>query len=148
MIHQSEAWGLSSSRLFRLLAVSSSSYYSWLKRKPSKREIANQELRELIAKVYWQHQGRYGYRRIYRELLESYDYKGSQDRVRRQMRLLGLKAIIKRRFKVTTDSHHNKAVAPNLLKQDFIMSRANQAWVGDITYIRVGQHRCDGFVFA
>ena len=141
MIHQSDIQGLASNRLFRLLSVSSSGYYAWLKRKPSKREIENEELRELIAKVYWQHQGRYGYRRIYRELLESYQYKGSQDRVRRQMRVLGLKAIIRRRFKVTTDSHHNKAVAPNLLKQDFVMNRANQAWVGDITYIRVGQHQ-------
>ncbi len=116
-------------------------YYFWLKLKPSKREIENLELRELIAKIYWQHQGRYGYRRSYRELRESYDYKGSQDRVRRQMRVLGLKAIIRRRFKVATDSHNNKAVAPNLLKQDFAMNRANQAWVGDITFIRISQYQ-------
>ncbi len=76
MIHQSDIEGLTSNQLFRLLSVSSSAYYAWLKRKPSKREIENKELRELIAKVYWQHQGRYGYRRIYRELLESNDYKG------------------------------------------------------------------------
>ena len=141
MIRQSNVCGLSSNRLFLLLSVSSSAYYVWLKRKPSKREIETQELRELIATVYWQHQGRYGYRRIYYELLESYDYKGSQDRIRRQMRALGLKAIIRRRFKVTTDSHHHKAIAPNRLKQDFTMSRSNQAWVGDITYIRVGDYQ-------
>ena len=64
MIHQSDVRGLSSNRLFRLLSVSSSAYYAWLKRKPSTQEIAKQELRELIAKVYWQHQGRYGDSRI------------------------------------------------------------------------------------
>ena len=140
-IHQRNDEGLPSSRLLCLLEVSKSSYYAWLKRKPSKRDVANNALREQIARVYWQHQGRYGYRRIYEELLESFDYKGSRERVRRQMRALGLKAIIKRRFKVTTDSHHKKPVAPNLLKQDFAMSKINQAWVGDITYIRVSNHQ-------
>jgi len=141
VIEQRNDKGLPASRLLCLLEVSKSSYYAWLKRKPSKRDVANNALREQIARVYWQHQGRYGYRRIYEELLESFDYKGSRERVRRQMRALGLKAIIKRRFKVTTDSHHKKPVAPNLLKQDFAMSKINQAWVGDITYIRVSNHQ-------
>ena len=141
VIQQNNDEGLPSSRLLCLLEVSKSSYYAWLKRKPSKRDIANNALREQIAKVYWQHQGRYGYRRIYEELLESFDYKGSRERIRRQMRVLGLKAIIKRRFKVTTDSHHKKVVAPNLLKQNFAMGKVNQAWVGDITYIRVSNHQ-------
>jgi len=124
-IEQRNDSGLPSSRLLYLLEVSKSGYYSWLKRKPSKRDIANQTLREQIAMVYWQHQ----------------DYKGSRERIRRHMKALGLKAIIKRRFKVTTDSHHKKAVAPNLLKQDFAMDKVNQAWVGDITYIRVSNHQ-------
>jgi len=140
-IHHSNVFSLPSNRLFRLLDVSSSGCYAWLKRKPSKYEVANQSLREKIARVYWQHQGRYGYRRIYRELLELDDYKGSRERVRKQIRVLGLKAIVKRRFKITTDSHHKKAVAPNLLKQKFAMDRINQAWVGDITYIRVDKRQ-------
>ena len=133
--------GLSSQRLFKLLDVSSSAYYGWLKRKPSRRELANQELRDTIARIYWAHQGRYGYRRIYHELLDDHGYVGSRERVRKQMRALGLKAIVKRRFKVTTDSRHNKPVALNLLKQKFTMPKENQAWVGDITYIRIGQHQ-------
>lgn len=46
---------ISHQRLFRLLAVSSSAYYAWLKRSPSQRDVANQVLRHQIAKVYWQH---------------------------------------------------------------------------------------------
>ena len=61
VIHQKNDEGLPSSRLLCLLEVSKSSYYAWLKRKPSKRDIANNALREQIARVYWQHQGRYGY---------------------------------------------------------------------------------------
>jgi len=52
---------------------------------------------------------------------------------------LSVKAIVKRRLKVTTDSHDKKAVAPKSLKQKFAMDRINQVWVGGITYIRVNK---------
>jgi putative transposase len=32
----------------------------------------------------------------------------------------------------TTDSHHHRAVAPNLLKQDFSANAPNVTWLGDI----------------
>ena len=57
------------------------------------------------------------------------------------MKRIGLKAIVKRRFKVTTDSKHTLPVYPNRLNQQFYRSKPNQAWVGDITYIRVGQNK-------
>ena len=37
-----------------------------------------------------------------------------------------------KRFKVTTDSDHNKLVYPNVLDQKFEASRPNQSWVSDI----------------
>ena len=40
-----------------------------------------------------------------------------------------------KRFKVTTDSNHNKPVYPNLLEQQFDVAAPNIAWVSDITYI-------------
>ncbi len=126
-------------RLIDLVAVSSSGYYAWLKRKPSRRSQENGQLDHEIAKVYWQHKGLYGYRRIYVELLESGLYSGSRDRIRRRMRQMDLHAITKRKFKHTTDSTHNKAIAPNLLNQVFTMSKPDKAWVGDITYVRVDQ---------
>ena len=98
-------------------------------------------LEKKIRTIYWQHQGRYGYRRIYKELLECHGYQGARDRIRRLMKRIGLKTIVKRRFKVTTDSKHTLPVYPNLLNQQFYRSKPNQAWLGDITYIRVGQNK-------
>ena len=92
---------------------------------PSKKDYQSLEKELRIATIYWQHQGRYGHRRIYHELLEEYHYQGSRERVRKHMKTLGLKAMVKRRFKITTDSQHNKPIAPNLLKQNFAMSQAN-----------------------
>ena len=44
-----------------------------------------------------------------------------------------------KRFKVTTDSDHNKRVYPNLLKQQFGVNRPNCTWVSDISYIWIDE---------
>lgn len=56
------------------------------------------------------------------------------------MRLKGIVARRKRRFvPKTTDSNHALPVAPNLLNRTFCQTAPDQAWVGDITYIRTGE---------
>lgn len=89
----------------------------------------------LIIHVYWENKGYYGYRRIYRDMLELHNYKGSRDCVRKRVKLLGIKAIVNCRFKLTTNSEHNKPIATSLLNQDLSTTAINQVWVGDITYI-------------
>jgi putative transposase len=56
-------------------------------------------------------------------------------RVARLMRENGLKALQKRRFKMTTDSHHNCPVAFNILDQNFTCNGPDQKWGADISYI-------------
>ena len=51
------------------------------------------------------------------------------------MKLAGVSARQKRKFKATTDSAHQLPVAPNILNRNFSVSRPNCAWTGDITYI-------------
>jgi transposase InsO family protein len=41
----------------------------------------------------------------------------------------------KKKYKATTNSEHNKPIYPNELKQDFAVAAADEAYVGDITYI-------------
>jgi len=50
---------------------------------------------------------------------------GSREQILRRLRHLGRKAIHK--FKNTTDSDHDKPVAPNLLQQNFDMTRLDEA---------------------
>lgn len=45
----------------------------------------------------------------------------------------------RRRYKVTTDSSHCFAAAPNLLNRKFSADSANKAWVGDITYLETDE---------
>ena len=121
-----------------ILSVSTSGFYDWLKKLPSKRDLANAELDTQILKIHKENKGRYGSTRILSDLL-TLGITCSLNRVKRRMKKLGLKSIIKRKFKVTTDSNHKLPVAPNLLKRNFEATAPNQKWVGDITYIRTAQ---------
>ena len=55
------------------------------------------------------------------------------------MRANDLYARRKRKFRFTTDSAHDYPIAPNILNQDFTVSRENQVRVSDMTYIRTEQ---------
>lgn len=117
-----------------MLSIERSGYYAWLKRKPGKRAISNVELDKKIMAVFKKHHGRYGAKRITDELRDEGELC-SKNRVAKRMKLLGLRAKARKKFKVTTDSKHNLPVAPNLLNRDFIAHAPNQKWCGDISYI-------------
>ena len=51
------------------------------------------------------------------------------------MKLHGIRAKGKRGFKVTTDSNHDRPIAPNVLNREFEVAEPDKVWVGDITYI-------------
>jgi putative transposase len=123
----------------RVLAVSRSGYYAWLKRPISARKMADQELTQQIKDIHQQSRQTYGSPRIQAELVEQGINCGHK-RVARLMRDERLFAKQKRKFRViTTDSTHNYPVALNLLDQDFSASRPNEKWTTDITYIPTAQ---------
>jgi transposase InsO family protein len=51
------------------------------------------------------------------------------------MKAVGLRSIVRRKFRPTTDSKHSHPIAANLLQRDFLTSAPNTVWVSDITYI-------------
>jgi len=51
------------------------------------------------------------------------------------MRADGLQARRRRRFRVTTDSTHRLALAPNHLRRQFAVDAPDRVWVADITYL-------------
>lgn len=130
---------LSIERFCKLLSISVSGYYQWRKQPISLHEQANNVLDEIIFMLFEIHKRRYGYRRIYKALVTSYDYKRSRERVRRRMTAKRLKARQRNAYKVMTDSDHTLLISPNILNRVFNASAPNQKWVGDITYINTAQ---------
>ena len=118
----------------RVLEVSRSGYYAWLKHPESKRDQDDKALSQEILEIHQESFCTYGSPRVYRELKRRGKHIGEK-RIVRLMRKDGLKAKTKRKFKVTTDSKHHFPVAPNLLNREFTPEEPNQKWASDITYI-------------
>lgn len=116
----------------RALGVSVSGYYAWCKREPSARAQSDEELLKHIRAIYQASRGLYGSPRIHAALQQA-GVRCSRKRVARLMREAGLHSQRRVRRRVrTTDSDHNRPVAPNLLQRDFSASGPNQKWVGDL----------------
>lgn len=108
-------------RVSKVLGVSSSGYYAYVTRQPSKRSQVNQKLLTTINEIHQSSHHIYGNPRIHR--------------VANLMRTTGLMAKMKKKFKVTTKADPKVLPAPNLLKQDFMTQEPNRRWVADFTYI-------------
>jgi transposase InsO family protein len=120
--------------LRRLLNVSASGYYGWLKRPVSRRAQQEARLEVEIKAAHSRTRQTYGPLRLQQEL-KAHGLEVGIFRIRRIRKKLGIRCKQKRRFKMTTDSAHGLAVADNLLEQDFKAEQPNQVWVSDITYI-------------
>ena len=92
------------------------------------------KLKQKITEIYTNSRKTYGSPRIYQKLLRE-GYAIGKKRVERLMQELGIQAVAKRKYKVTTDSRHSRPVAENHLNRQFTPERANQYWVADIPYI-------------
>jgi len=121
-------------KMAHIFNVSSSSYYAWLKKKPSAHERRDNELLIEVKRIFEAKRKKYGSPRIYREL-HGTNYSCGRGRIARLMSENGLVARQKKRFKVTTDSKHDYPISPNLLDRDFSVADINACWVSDITYI-------------
>ncbi|APC07632.1 IS3 family transposase [Neomoorella thermoacetica] len=119
---------------YRVLKVSRTGYYRWLKRPVSQRRSQDEIIKEKILNIYNKSRKTYGSPRIQKQLGRE-GIHCSKKRVERLMREAGVQAIQKRKFKVTTDSRHNLPVAENILNREFTASSPNKRWVTDITYI-------------
>ena len=125
-------------RLCRLLQVSVSGFYAWRNRGPSQRQLDDMVLLAHVRAAFRRSRESYGAERVHHELAEN-GIEVGRHRVARLMRGNGLSPKRKQKFKKTTDSQHNKAVASNLLDQNFSAEAPNEKWAADISYIWTAQ---------
>jgi transposase InsO family protein len=118
----------------RVLQVSRSGYYDYLRRPPSDHSNEDDKLRPQITAAFEKGRKNYGTRRI-KSALAKEEITVSRRRIGRLMREEDLLVQTKRKFKVTTDSNHDKPIAPNLLEREFTVATPDTVYVGDITYI-------------
>jgi len=83
----------------------------------------------------------YGYRRVTAALRRK-KMVVNHKKVLKIMKKMGIQCRKRKRFVSTTDSKHDLRTYPNLAK-DLILTRTDQLWCADITYIRI----LTGFVY-
>ena len=118
----------------RVLRVSSGGYYDWRGRPQSTRAARHDALVVSVKAIHGEVKARYGSPRIHAELAA----RGEPccvNTVARLMRREGIAAKTKRKFRVTTDSNHDRPVAENVLGRQFEPEAPNQSWSSDITYV-------------
>jgi transposase InsO family protein len=125
-------------RMSKILEVSRSGYYKYLKFKPSEREKENLLLLKKIKAAHERSRQTYGSPRIHAELIAQGE-KCSRRKVSRLMQRAGIKAKMRKRFKITTKVDNKAIASPNLLQQKFTAQKPNQRWVADITYVATGE---------
>jgi putative transposase len=126
------------SRMCRLLAVSRSGYYEWLKRSPSAPTAADQPVQDKVTRCFAQGRGTYGTRRI-KHLLAQEGLQVSRRRIGRVLAQAGLRWKTRRKFKAPTAAGQAQMVAPNQLNRAFAVSKPDTVYVGDITYLPTGE---------
>ena len=119
----------------RVLQVSRSGHYAWLKRSPSARQRRRDGRAVRIRAVHADNRRVYGSPRICKAMNDE-GHQISVNTVARIMRDEGIRAKAKRAFVPrTTDSCHDHPVAPNLLDRQFDADRCDRKWAADITYV-------------
>ena len=122
----------------KVMEVSSSAYYAWLK-KPGEL-ISAQTLRlyrraKVLFKASRNSLGS-------RELAKALRKEGFEITRYRAIKLMErLKLVVTQRiaYKVTTKRKHSDAVADNLLNMNFNPVGPNQIWAGDVSYLKTGE---------
>lgn len=128
--------GYSIKEICNALKLNRSSYYKWKKRRQSKSELLNLQIREYIKEYYEESNGVLGYRQmsitINREKADELPHRINVKRVRRIMQILGLKSVIRRKRPDYVKSTP-EITAENILNRDFKASVPFEKWLTDVT---------------
>lgn len=117
------------SLLIDVAEIPRSTYYYYVKHRTD--EDKYKEVKKEISNVFAENKGRYGYRRITKEL-RNRNYVINHKTVQRLMKELGLVCKVRMKKYHSYKGEVGK-VAPNLLERDFSTTKPDEKWVTDVT---------------
>ena len=132
-------------RLCTVLSIARSSFYYWRSTEAvrAQRDAADRALIAKIRAVHARHDTTYGAPRITAELQDD-GLAVNHKRVARVMRRFRVQGLRLRRRVTTTIADPSAVKAPDLIGRDFNAPAINERYVGDITYVPVGER---GFLY-
>ena len=136
-LHENESYPVEN--ICRILDLNRSSYYKWLHRSKSAREYENTDLLHKLGYLYAEFNGIYGYRRLADELNARYETSYNYKRIYRLTRLVGIKAVIRRK-RPQYQRSTPEVTAENILNRDFTAEKLNEKWLTDVTEFKYGNN--------
>ena len=123
--------------LCRSLGVTRAGFYAWRRRGASAHAEQDRALGNEIVRLFALHHGRYGSPRLH-QLLQRAGWRVSRRRVARLMGEAGLRATAVLGYRAKVAIHGLYQRHPNRLWRTTV-TRPDQVWVGDITYLKAGR---------
>ena len=122
----------------RILGVSRSGFYEWLKREPSPQSRRRETVGEAVESTFRRCKRRYGAPRLTRAL-NALGVECSENYVAKLLRARSLRAHNGKGFRYERAVESSTQVKQNVLARNFESKGPNRKWVSDITYIGVGR---------
>jgi putative transposase len=126
----------------RVLGVSPSGYWAWLRRsgRPPVGDDRTARLREAIRVAHAASRGTYGAPRIH-AVLRADGWRVGRKRIARLMRDAGLVGVHRRRRTrvAARTPHRSTTTAPDLVRRRFATDAPDRLWVADITELPTGE---------
>jgi len=138
MIAARRADGIPVAVACRALGVSRAWFYQHKDGQLPPRARRRERLKAEVARLFAEHQGKYGSPRITADLREA-GWRVSENTIAALMREQQLAARRKNRRKGTTRPGKGRWRAPDLVKRDFPAAQINRKWYGDGTEIPTGE---------
>jgi len=125
-----------------MLPIAPSTYYAAKTRRPSARSLRDEELTAEIRRVYADSRGRYGPRKVWRQLRRE-GLAVARCTAERLMRKQGLRGVVRGKRIFTTQPDETAPRPADLVERDFSAEAPNRLWLADLTYVRTWA----GFVY-
>ena len=130
-------------RMARLLTVSTSGYYQYIKRRATTvltpRQHRRSDLEVKIVEIHKDSKGTYGSPRVTAEL-RAHGEVVNKKTVAKIMASIGMEGISPRTFKVkTTVADPQASFPPDLIERHFDQGRLDAVWLTDVTYLTSGE---------
>lgn len=116
------------------IQIAPSTYYENLGRRPSRREVRDEDLKPEIARVHAANYGVYGARKVWLALNRE-GVEVARCTVERLMAELGLRGAVRGKVRRTTIADSAAARPADLVSRQFGPRAPDRLWVADLTYV-------------